>query len=90
MRIIYKYELKLEQEQIVNLPIGYEILSAKEQRGKIVIYAMINLGEKEYEKVVIRIVGTGGPEHSDFLRVYKFIDTVMVGVYVWHIFYKNE
>lgn len=91
MKTIYKYELELKDEQEILLPTGAEILSAAEQKGKIVIYALVDNEIKTEEIFEFVIRGTGHPVffHTDN---YKFIGTVklMDGALMFHVFYEKN
>ena len=85
---IYKYELEIKSKQ--NIKIGGAmptILSAKEQDGKLMLWAAL---EEDYPgefDIDIEIIGTGNPYQPDPNN--KFIDTViMTSGCVWHVFSK--
>lgn len=83
MNIIYKYELDVGDIQTISMPKGANILSTGTQEKKVFIWAGVNPYEEE-EKRVFMIVGTG---HSTYNPdIVKFIGTVFVDVFVWHIF----
>lgn len=88
METIYKYALELEDEQIITLKRGAEILSAQEQNDQLVLWALVD-PDRQDEKVKFYIAGTGNPlpfpgPYTRYL--YEYIDTVQQGRFVWHIF----
>lgn len=70
------------------LPAGSEILSAKEQRGSIVVYALV---PDEFEGMQIHHFMTVGTGQETPFDGYTFIDTLMLweGRLVLHVFYKK-
>jgi hypothetical protein len=72
--MIYKYKL----EEIMQLPKGIQILKVGVQNNEIYIWGIVNSEETEIRH--FRVIGTGRD------TVGKYLDTVFVGPYVWHIF----
>ncbi len=83
MAKIYKYVLELQDQQFVTLPEQYQILTVIEQDGKMVLYAKVK-EEKVTKNVTILIRGTG----HEIEENVNYINTVKMGYYVWHVFYK--
>lgn len=84
MKRIFKYELKVTDEQEVSLPIGAEILTAQYQGNQLCIWAMVNDTAEYKRPTVIRIYGTG---HKIPETNLEYIATVQdAGLFVWHIF----
>lgn len=84
MRTIYKYTLEVTDEQLVELPVGSHIIDCQNQKGAIVMWAMIETEQKEMVKRKIIIYGTGHPIKEP--ESLTWLDTVQVGNFVWHIF----
>lgn len=83
MKKIYKYDITLCEYQLIEMPIGAEILSIGLQNDSIKLWAMV---EPEQYKLQIRhilIVGTGQGISND---AKQFIGTVQQGAFVWHLF----
>ncbi len=81
---IYKYELELEDQQTLVLPEHSKILTVIKQNNKIVLYAQVT-ESKYYDHYTIFVKGTG---HSiGYSAIY--LNTVKIGMFVWHIFYKK-
>lgn len=84
-RSIYKYQLQITDEQVIELPKESEILTAQIQHGRLFLWAIVwpnNITEKR----VIEIYGTGQPFPSYGMAERKYIATVQDDVLVWHIF----
>lgn len=80
---IWKYRLPLHEETTIGMPSGSEFLSVAEQDGEITMWFMVpveGLGNDERKFVV---VGTG---HPFSMQGLKFLGTVILGSYVWHVF----
>ena len=88
MKKIYKYDLSMEDRQIISLPLNSKILSVKDQYDGIVLYALVDTEREEQEKHSIIIHGTG--HSADDLEGYKFLGTVklMNGQLMFHVFYN--
>jgi hypothetical protein len=85
---IFKYELKIQDEQGLSLSKHSTILSVKEQNDKIVLYAIVNENyQGEKDKYIIHIRGTGHPldfrvHSSVFLGTIKLLE----GKIMFHVF----
>ena len=80
---IWKYAIKITDEQILHLPRGYKILSVANQTGVLCMWVLVT-PEHEERKVCVRIVGTGNPMPNMF--GFKFLDSVVISSFVWHVF----
>lgn len=86
-KAIFKYPLRLIGEQIIELPQYAKILSVGKQDQQIYLWALINKEATLNEMRDIEIYGTGDPvENAEGL---DFIDTCIVGAFVWHIFERT-
>lgn len=85
MRKIFKYFLRVTDEQTLDLPRGAEILSVEEQKNKVVLYALIDPAECRLYPHTIYVHGTGHSIHAENL---KFIGTVKLynGDLMFHVF----
>lgn len=86
MKIVYKYPLKVEDEQELNLPFGAVVLSANFQGEALCIWALVDMDEDFVKKQIIYIHGTGHPIIEENSR---FINTVFIDSLVFHVFVKN-
>lgn len=83
---IYKTELRIQDNQRLELPAGYVILKAGEQNGALMIWYMFDENELDVEQVDILVVGTG---HKFISTNTFFIGTVLMSNgLVWHVFEK--
>ena len=64
MKVIYKYELT-PYGTATMLPVGSTILSVKEQHGTIVMYALIDQSQGQWESIEYVIYGTGHTVYHD-------------------------
>lgn len=85
MNMIYKYELQIDDMQVIEMPKGSEILTAQVQNNKVCLWAMVDPVTSKTEGRKIRMIGTGNPVEDSNL---KYISTVQMvnGLVVWHIF----
>jgi hypothetical protein len=93
--IIGKYTLETTDRQVLEIPTPAQILSVVEQRGEIVLYAIIEEGTQTVTKV-IDIYGTGHTipkERSTYMGEPQttpgvFLGTVATvgGSLMWHVF----
>lgn len=90
MKKIYKYTLMVTDEQTLELPLGSQLLCAKEQKDEVVVYALVNPTEENRENYKVLAYGTGHNIAED-LSDYSFLDTVLIfnGGLVFHFFYKR-
>lgn len=78
---IYKYQLQTATTQSVYMPLGAQILSIQTQNEIICIWVMVEEHKPQVQRV-FQIVGTG----QGFDQNRKYLATVQLGSYVWHIF----
>lgn len=84
---IYKYELEITDHQFVEMPVMSRVLSAKEQNGKLCIWALVD-PNMPMRKKNVQVIGTGNPiETNVSYHDWDFIDTVIMSYgLVWHVF----
>lgn len=86
MKTIYKYSLKVTDEQVVKLPQQSQILSVQQQGTGLQLWAMVD-SDAPVEDVTIEIFGTGNPIPNIPVGVRReFISTVQMNSFVWHVF----
>ena len=56
---IFEYPLKVEDEQIVKMPLGYQILTVQIKDNVPCIWAIVDDKEKQIIDCKIRTIGTG-------------------------------
>lgn len=83
MSEIWKYELRIADEQILEMPEGAELLHVAEQHGTLNLWARVIPTGQDIERRVILIRGTGTPIWSQ-----RHIGSVLTagGDLVWHVF----
>lgn len=82
---IFKYRLKIEEEQIVNMPHDAKILSLQMQGSSPVMWVMVDDAKRE-ASFKIRMTGTGWPDGNDIIAE-QLIGTVQAdNGLVWHFF----
>lgn len=86
-QVIYKYPLLEETVQELTFFYDSKILTAQMQDGKICIWAMGTPSEFT-RKVWVLIFGTGQPFGYDTTELI-YINTIQIGLGVWHIFYRE-
>lgn len=82
---IWKYEIPLTAKPIpIAMPENADLLQVQDQRGAIVIWAIVDPARPRVERV-FRIIGTG---HTFDLNEssLSYCGTVQQEVFAWHIF----
>ena len=84
MRAIYKYPLKVLDEQEVMMPKGARILAVQTQREAPCLWAEVELGA-ELQLRIIEVFGTGHPIDE---RPRKYLGTFQLlnGDFLGHVF----
>jgi hypothetical protein len=82
---IYKYEIPIKDEFILELPKGAKILSFQKQHGKPYIWCLVN--QEETEPIKFRMIIDGHDFDYDG-RYMRFIGTIQMteGYLVLHLF----
>ena len=86
METIYKYKLKLDNVQTIDMPINSKILCVQVQHGKPCVWVEIKAETSMYERRTFRVIGTGFaviPNES-----LTYIGTVQTkdGDFIWHVY----
>jgi len=84
--IIFKYPLKVQEVQVLTLPLGTTILSVVEQHENICIYAEVGPSETERGGFYISYSDhwENGPIEAHFLGTVKLSS----GALMFHVFYE--
>lgn len=90
MNRIFKYPLNIIGTQVLELPASASILSVMTQRGRIVLYALVDESEIETRERSIEIFGTGHPVLDNVRRDYLGTVVQENGDLVWHIFERFD
>jgi hypothetical protein len=80
---IYKFPLKVVDKQTVMLPHKARVLGAAVQGGVLCIWALLDPKEKAAPRPIF-IHGTG--HEVDHWQSKRFIGTVLMAPFVWHVF----
>ena len=81
---IYKYSI----EPFSTIEINCKgVISAIEQHGTLIVYVIVGVGDERNYPHQIKCVGTGQLDNK-LDDTWLHVDTVKVGLYVWHVFYK--
>jgi hypothetical protein len=87
MQTIHKYELKFPPKNgdavNVDMPIGAEILTAREQGDSICVWALVDPSKAKIPRF-FQVFGTGWEIRSGEER--KFLGTAFLGGLVFHVF----
>ena len=93
MKKVYKYAIKHQSTQRVEMPIGAEILSVQVQNNDAYVYALVNPDEPTTEDRFFRTYATGGNIPAEIGFELKYIGTFMLndpehttGTFVGHLF----
>ena len=85
---IWKYQLKITDQNVLVIPKGAKLLSVVVQRHVLCLWAIVE-PDREKEKRVIEILGTGNHvSERDVGR--RFIGTVVMGSFDWHVFERLD
>lgn len=87
MKTIWKYQLKISEDQRIEMPAGAKILSVQAQNKVPCLWALVD-PEAEKEKRFFEVFGTGNPIKEYEVTSRKFIDTFQAycGSLVFHVF----
>ena len=90
-KVIWKFELHEKVIQRIGLPLGYEILALKTQKGKPCIWVLVDPNELKEEET-FEIYGTGDIVTYDMGIDRKYIGTFLSedDNFVWHLFHRNN
>ena len=86
MKIIYKYPLKVTDEQTLELPYGAQVLCCQVQDGEPQLWALVDSKATPLVGRTFRIYGTG--HEVDHVGHLKYVGTFqqLEGRLVWHVF----
>lgn len=87
MATIFKYEV-LPGLNTISIPQSSRILSAGAQNNSVFIWVLTTNNTQTEAKHVF-VSGTGHPIENELAEQLNFINTVIVGEFVWHVFQRN-
>lgn len=86
MKTIYKYPIKVTDEQTLKLPVNAKILTVQTQNDTPCIWALVDTSEAQTENVDIRVYGTGhtinDSDNLDYIGTFQMHG----GSLVFHVF----
>ncbi len=86
MNIIYKYKLKVQGfKQVIELPMGSKILTAQCQDGIICLWVEVDPDRKLVKREFF-VRGTGDAIADGIANSLRYINTVQVYPFVWHVY----
>ena len=80
---IFKYPLKIEDEQIIKIPLGYRILTVQVKDNVPCLWALVDDEEIHIVRCKIKTVGTGC---SFDVNPWWYIGTYQLNQLVFHVF----
>jgi hypothetical protein len=87
---IWKFHIMVERPTVLQMPHGAQILSAGWQGGpSLQIWAAVDPNALIASRLV-HVIGTGHENNGRILTDGKFVGTVMMPPYVWHVFDMGE
>lgn len=83
MKTIYKYELEIQDTQVITMPMNSKILSVQKQGLSVWLWAIVDT-QFSNTYYTFNIVGTGNPMPDE--PIGDYIGTIQVNGFVWHVF----
>lgn len=85
MKRIFKYPLKVTDLQKISMPKDSTLLTVQVQKGIPCLWALVDM-DKETEKRLIGIIGTGNPVPENVLRYIGTFQALENNWFVGHVF----
>lgn len=91
-RVIWKYPLKITDQQTIRVPAGWKFLSAQMQSTAAYVPDSLTVWfsvdqSNDVEDITLHVVGTGNPYDDDGLI---HLATVQDRQWVWHLFREES
>lgn len=89
-RRVFKYALRVDNEQSLEITGFVDVLSVAVQRDELVLYAIVNPDDSRVGVVEILIRGTGHDLGQD-IAGWRFLDSHLMagGRLVWHVWMND-
>lgn len=89
MTTIYKYQLDITHEQVIEIPANSKVLSVANQDEVLCIWVEVFKDEERKEALTVYVFGTGHNIPSTLNA--SFVGTILManGRLVWHVFIDN-
>ncbi len=84
-QIIYKYPLKLQEQQAIQMPANAQLLDVQFQHGQLTLWALVDVGELN-ATCAVAVCGTGFDLVGRDFRSAPFARTLQDDQYVWRVF----
>ncbi len=88
MTTIYKHEIEVHDTFVLQIPMYGHILKVAKQGDKICVWVKGDT-QRESVPITLRIFGTGHPLPIEEENL-TYLDTVVMGYFVWHVFIKDD
>jgi hypothetical protein len=87
MTTIWKFKLRLKEEQTIDMPGSPSFLHVAMQNDELCLWAIVQPDQPIARRTIL-IIGTGHPAEN----VGLYIGTVLMsgGAFVWHVFEKRQ
>lgn len=89
MKTVFKYVLKVTDEQTIQMPLGAKVLSVQNQQDKPCLWALVDPEHPSTESVSVAMFGTGNPIEDWQLEGLSFLGTVQINWLVLHVFVQS-
>ena len=85
MKTVYKYDVMFEDNFVLKLPLGSQILCVQTQRGNPKLWCLVDPEEKIMQNRFFRLAGTG---HSITKENIRYIGSFQLseGMLIFHLF----
>jgi hypothetical protein len=91
VKTIWKHTLKMvDGPQELVCPVGSKPLSCEQQDGEIRVWMLVNSSNRDTESWTFWIAGTGHPLPIPEKTPFAFLNSLVMGPFVWHVFYKSK
>ena len=89
MRTVYRYDVAVTDFQVLQIQGCIRVLSVGTgTHDNLSLWALVDTEDTRDTQVNLRILGTGNPipDFNYLTQFYTFLNTVVMGKLVWHIF----
>ena len=85
MRAVWKYELRITDTQLLQMPRSAEVLTVANQGGKLCIWVLLDPSDTPLVNRRFLVVGTGNACSVDD---YEYLGSAVISPFVWHVFHS--
>jgi hypothetical protein len=83
MKVIYKYELQIKSQQVIEIPRQSKFLTLQLQDGVPCVWLEVNTNNTNTTQRVFKMHGTG---HEFVNNLDVYLGTVLINGFVWHYY----